>query len=129
LHGAYNLLPDERTLMPENPSRTPHLHVRSVEGFLFPEAVAITGNRKALLQLRRQIDRALKDETSWPFDEALYRDVYGEEYEVAVKLARSRGEMEEPVPKPEKTPERLPWTERVTRTREGLGETERRGRP
>ena len=43
----------------EKPSKTPHLHVRSVDGFLFPEAIAITGNAKGLLQLRRQIDRAL----------------------------------------------------------------------
>lgn len=104
--------------MPENASRIPHLHVRSVGGFLFTEVVAITGNRKALLQLRRQIDRALKDETSWPFDEALYRDAYGEEYEVAVKLARSREQMREPVPRPEKTPEVLPWAARALRSAE-----------
>lgn len=41
------------------PSETPYLHIRETEGALFPSAVEITGNAKALLQLREQIDRAL----------------------------------------------------------------------
>jgi hypothetical protein len=43
----------------QKPSKTPHLHIRSVDGLLFGEAIAITGNARALLALRRQIDRAL----------------------------------------------------------------------
>ena len=39
------------------PAKTPHLHVRTVDGLL-GEAIAITGNAEALLQLRAQIDRA-----------------------------------------------------------------------
>jgi hypothetical protein len=72
-------------------------------------AVEIVGNAKELLQLRRQIDRALKDQDPYPFDEALYRDTFEDEYEVVVRKARSRAEMQHPRPsKPEKTPERLP---------------------
>ena len=108
--------------MPGKPSKTPHLHVRSVDGFLFPEAIAVTGNAAALLKLRRQIDRALKGDDSYPFEEAVYHDVYGEPFEVAVKLARSPQEMREPVPKPEKTPERLPWAELAKRSEEGRAE-------
>ena len=103
--------------------KRPYLHVRSVDGFLFAEAIAITGNARALLQLRRQIDRALKDEGSYPFEEEVYDDVFGQPFEVAVKRARSPEEMQEPVPKPEKTPERLPWAEIAKRT----AEEERRG--
>jgi hypothetical protein len=71
-------------------------------------AVEIVGNAKALLQLRRQIDRALKDDESvYPLDEALYRDNYEEEYGVVVRKAKSRAEMEPPAqPKPEKTSEK-----------------------
>jgi transcriptional regulator with XRE-family HTH domain len=78
-----------------NPAKTPHLHIRTVEGLLLGEAVAITGGAKALLQLRAQIDRALKDETSHPFEEAVYRDVHGVAFEVAVKWARSEEELAE----------------------------------
>ena len=108
------------------PPKKPFLHVREVEGSLFPYAIAITGNATALLQLKRQINRALKGENSWPFDEALYRDVCGEEYEVAVKVAWSREQMREPVPRPEKTPERLPWAElaRKSEKRKERGEEE-----
>jgi hypothetical protein len=74
------------------PSETPYLHVQQTEGSLFPYAVEVTGNAKALLQLRQQIDRALKDQ-AYPLDDATYRDVYEEEYEVVVKRARSREEM------------------------------------
>ena len=91
------------------PSKTSHLHVRSVDGFLFPEAIAITGNAKALLRLRRQIDRALADRgEKVSIEEEIYNDVRGQPFEVAVKRARSPEEMQEPVPKPERTPERLP---------------------
>lgn len=79
---------------------------------------ALPGNRTALLQLKRQIDRALEGEDSYPFEEEIYRDVRGEPFEVAVKLARRRSEMEEPVPRPGKTPEKLPWAERA----EGQGQ-------
>lgn len=100
--------------MPERPSRTPFLHVRTVDGFLSPLAIAITGNARAFLQLRRQIDWALTNpDAAFPFEEAVYHDVHGEPFEVAVKRARCREEMEEPVPRPEKTPERLPWSERT----------------
>jgi hypothetical protein len=94
-------------------SRTPYLHVRTVEGLLFEEAIAITGNAKALLQLRAQIDRALGNETFHPFEEGVYRDVNGAPFEVAVKRARRREEMREPVPKPERTAEGLPWGEKA----------------
>jgi hypothetical protein len=108
--------------MPEKPRRAPHLHVRTVDGFLFPLAVAITGNARALLQLRRQIDRALANpDAAFPFEEAVYHDVFGEPFEVAVKRARSPEEMGEPVPRPEKTPEELPWSERALSKKERGG--------
>jgi hypothetical protein len=73
--------------------RRPHLHVRSVDGFLFPLAVALTGNATALLRLRAQIDRALKNpDASFPYVETIYHDVYGEPFEVVVKLARRQEE-------------------------------------
>lgn len=109
----------------EKPAKTPHLHVRSVDGFFSAEAIAITGNAKALLQLRRQIDRALANTgESVPIEEEIYNDVLGQPVEVAVKRARSPEEMQEPSgsTKPEKTPERLPWAELARRTEE-----ERRG--
>jgi hypothetical protein len=43
---------------------------------------------------------------------------------VAVKWAKSKEEMEEPVPKPERTTEELPWAERAIRT----GEEKRDGK-
>jgi hypothetical protein len=58
------------------PAKIPHLHVRTVEGLLFEEAIAITGNARALLQLRDQIDRALRNETSHPFDHRPRRSTY-----------------------------------------------------
>ena len=94
------------------PAKTPHLHVRSVEGLL-GEAIAITGNAKALLKLRTQIDRSLRDEGSHPFEEGAYQDVNGTPFEVVVKRARRKDEMREPVPRPERTAERLPWAEIV----------------
>lgn len=93
------------------PAKTPHLHVRTVEGALLGDAIAITGNAKALLQLRAQIDRALRNGGSHPFEEGVYQDVNGTPFEVVVKRARSREEMGEPVPRPERTAERLPWAE------------------
>ena len=75
------------------PPKRPHLHVRSVDGFLFPLAVALTGNATALLRLRAQIDRALKNpEASLPYDKTIYHDAYGEPFEVVVKLARRQEE-------------------------------------
>ena len=104
--------------------KRPYLHVRSVDGFLFAEAIAITCNARTLLRLRRQIDRALANPGgAYPFEEGVYVDVHGQPFEVAVKRARSPEEMQEPMPKPEKTPERLPWAEIARRT----AEEERRG--
>jgi hypothetical protein len=95
------------------PAKTLHLHVRTVEGLL-GEAIAITGSARALLKLRDQIDRALKDEDSYyPLDEGTYQDVNGIPFEVAVKRARSREEMREPVPKPERTAEKIPGAEKA----------------
>ena len=79
-----------------------------MEGSLLDKAIAITGNATAPLRLRAQIDRALRDETSHPFEEGVYQDVNGSPFEVAVKRAGSREEMREPTPKPERTAERLP---------------------
>jgi hypothetical protein len=92
------------------PAKTPHLQVRTVEGLL-GEAIAITGKAKALLELRAQIDRALGEETWRPFEEGVYQDVNGIPFEVAINRARSREEMREPGPRPERTAERLPWVE------------------
>ncbi len=95
-----------------------HLRIRTLEGSLLSDAIAITGNAKALLNLRAQIDRALKDqEDSYPFEEGVYHDVRGTPFEVAVKRARSPEEMQEPVHKPEKTAEKLPWAQRARRTK------------
>jgi len=105
------------------PAKTPHLHVRTVEGLL-GETIAITGSAKALLKLRTQIDRALRDETSYPFEEGVYRAVDGTEFEVAVKRVKCKGEMEEPVPKPEWTAEKLPWSEIAKVKTEEVGRTE-----
>jgi hypothetical protein len=74
--------------------------------------MAITGNAAALLKLRAQIEGAPKDGTSNPFGEGVYQDVNGIPFEVAVKRAKSREGMEEPVPRPEKTQEKLPWARR-----------------
>jgi len=77
-------------------------------------AVGIVGNAKALLQLRAQIDRSLKDQDTYPLDDALYRDNNEHEYEVVVRRAKSRAEMEPPPgpSKREKAAEPLPWAER-----------------
>ena len=96
----------------------PYLHIRMVDGLL-GDALAITGNRAGLLQLRAQVDRALADEDSYPFEEAIYRDALGEDYEVLVKRAKSRGELEERarLPKQNKTAEELPWAEKSRKGR------------
>lgn len=88
----------------DKPNKTPYLHIRSVEGLLFADATAITGNARALLQLRAQIDRALANPGgASPFEESVYQDVHDQPFEVAVKRARSPEEMQEPGPKPQKT--------------------------
>ena len=69
-------MPEER-----KPSETPYLHVREMEGMLFPFAIEIRGNARALLQLRKQIDRALGGIDTFPFDDTLYRELDGEEFE------------------------------------------------
>ena len=75
------------------PPKTSYLHVREAEAILFPFAIEIIGNAKALLQLRKQIDRALEGIDGFPFDETIYRELDGDEYEVVVRRARSREEM------------------------------------
>lgn len=86
---------------------------------MFGLALAATGNRAALLQLRRQIDRALTNPNAeYPFEEAVYYDVYGQPFEVALKLARRRGEMGEPGPGPDKTAEAIPWANTARRSAE-----------
>ena len=90
--------------------KTPYLRFGEVERPIMGPAVEIVGNARALLQLRRQIDRALRDdEGAYPLDDALYRDNYEDEYEVVVRKARSREEMEPPKPQRQETaPERSP---------------------
>ena len=105
----------------------PYLHVRETEGAMFPLAFEITGNAKALLRLRKQIDRALQGVERFPFDDTLYRDVYEEEYEVVVRRAKSREEMELPPPERKEAPEPLPWAERALRQETERRERERRG--
>ena len=71
-------------------------NVRLAEGLLAPDTVAITGNRAALLKLRRQVYRALGDRNvARSFEEEVYDDPDGEPFEVAVKRARRRSEMRE----------------------------------
>ena len=90
------------------PFKTPYLHVRETGGALFPFAVEIVGNAKALLRLRKQIDRALEGIDTFPFDETLYRELDGDEFELVVKKAKSREEMRNPVQKSRETSERPP---------------------
>ena len=106
------------------PPKIAYLRFGEAEIPIMGPAVEIVGNARALLQLRRQIDPALKDRDSYPLDDAIYRDNNGHEYEVVVRWARSREEMEPPVPKPQKAPERLPWAA-VARDHEARGEKER----
>ncbi len=70
---------------------------------------------------------ALAGRDEYPFEEAAYRDAREGDFEVAVKLAGSRSEMEEEarLPKPEKTAEALPWAEAA---RASLAEEDSRAR-
>lgn len=109
------------------PPKRPYLHVREVDGSLFPFAIAVTGNARALLQLRRQIDRALAGVDEYPADEEIYLELGGEEFEVIVKWARSPEEMRPPAPEAklaELAEESLSWVERARGSRED--EEERR---
>lgn len=98
-----------------HPSETPYLRVRRTEGSRFEVTVEIFGNAKALLRLRKQIDRALGGVDAYPFDDALYRELDRDGYEVVVRRARSQEEMREKSgsPRSKKTPEALPWAERT----------------
>lgn len=86
-------------------------------------AVEIVGNATALLQHRRQMDRELGDIDERPFDDALYRELDGDEYELAIRRASSPGETRPPTPRPERCPERVPWAEAALKR-----ETSERGR-
>jgi len=96
----------------EKPNKISYLRFGEAESPIMDPTVEIVGNARALLQLRRQIDRALKEVDLYPLDDAIYRDAYEEEYQVVVRRARSREEMKPPVPRMEKAPERVPWAER-----------------
>jgi hypothetical protein len=75
-------------------------------------AVEIVGNARALLQLRAQIDRALKYEDRYDLEDANYRGDHEQEHQVVVGKARSREEMRPPLPpKVEKAPKKTPWAE------------------
>ena len=89
-------------------SKTPYLRFGETERPIMGPAVDLVGNAKALLQLRRQIDRALGDEDRHSFDEMLYRDEHEEEYQVLVRRAKSKEEMRPPVPRVEEVPEKIP---------------------
>ena len=93
------------------PSRVPYLRFGETERPIMGPAVEIVGSAKGLLQLRAQIDRALKDVDRYTLDEALYRDENEEEYQVVVRRARSREEMSPQVPRVEKVPKKTPWAE------------------
>ena len=98
--------------MKDEPPKTPYLRFGEVERPIMGPAVEIVGNARGLLQLRAQIDRALKNQDSYPLDDVLYRDNFEDEYEVVVRKARSRAEMEpSKPPRPEEAPDRLPWAE------------------
>jgi hypothetical protein len=72
----------------DKPSETPYLRFGETDRPIMGPAVEIVGNAKALLQLRRQIDRALKDTDRYPLDEASYRDEDEQEYQVVVRRER-----------------------------------------
>ena len=86
--------------MKDEPPKTPYLRFGEVERPIMGPAVDIVGNAKGLLQLRRQIDRALRDVNRYPLDEALYRDEDEQEHQVVVRRAKSREEIRPPTPKP-----------------------------
>ena len=75
--------------MEDKPSRTSYLRFGEAERPIMGPAVEIVGNARGLLQLRRQIDRALKDIDRYPLVEAIYRDEDEGEYEVLVRRAKS----------------------------------------
>ena len=112
--------------MTDKPSKTPYLRFGEAERPIMGPAVEIVGNAKALLQLRRQIDRALKDQDSYPLDETLYRDEDEEEHQVVVRRAKSQEEMRPPAPRVEKAPERVPWAERALQQKLAGKDKERR---
>jgi hypothetical protein len=113
--------------MKDEPPKTPYLRFGEVERPIMGPAVEIVGNAKGLLQLRRQIDRALKDIDSYPLDDAIYRDEHEEEYEVVLRRAKSRNEMRPPVPKMDEAPNRLPWSERALEQEMARSEQDRQG--
>jgi hypothetical protein len=55
----------------DKPSKTPYLRFGEIETLIMGPAVEIVGNAMALLQLRRQIDRTLKDVDRYPLDEGI----------------------------------------------------------
>ena len=98
--------------MTDKSSKIPYLRFGEAELPIVGPAVEIIGNARALLQLRRQVDRALRDDNSWrPLDEGIYHDEDGEEYQVVVRRAKSRKEMRPAVSTVEKAPEGAPWAE------------------
>ncbi len=107
--------------MKDKPPNTPYLRFDEFERPIMGPAVEIVGNAKGLLSLRRQIDRALKDEDRYPLDDAIYRDEHEEEYQVIVRWARSHEEMRPPLPRVEKVPKRAPWAERALEQQEADG--------
>ena len=97
--------------MADKPSKTPYLRFGETERPIMGPAVEIVGNARGLLQLRAQLDKALKDIDCYPLDDGIYRDEHEEEYQVVVRRAKSRKEMRPSVPRVEKAPERVPWAE------------------
>jgi hypothetical protein len=59
-----------------------------MEGLPFGEAIATTGNAGALLQLRDQVDRALRNDSDHPFEKGVYQGTNGIPLEVVVKEAK-----------------------------------------
>ena len=112
--------------MTDKPSKTPYLRFGEVERPVMGPAVEIVGNARALLQLRRQIDRALKDEDRYPLDDAIYCDEHEDHYEVVVRRARSREDMMPPVPRVEKAQEKVPWADAAFEQEMDRRERERR---
>ena len=101
------------------------LHIRRVNALL-GEAIAVTGNKAALLKLKRQIDRALEGVEEYPIEDGMYEDVYGEPFQVFVKHARKRSKMEEPGPEPVKSEETW-WSEKAKRSAEARRLEEQEG--
>ena len=97
--------------MEDKPSKTSYLRFGEVERPIMGPAVEIVGNAKGLLQLRKQIDRALQDVDRYPLDDGIYRDEHEDEYQIVVRRAKSREEMRPPARRVEKAPEMVPWAE------------------